>query len=64
VTKRTEAEIPDWVYWKAQDRYGYWHGFELRPRAGNKYWNTSGQRTFTGQGDPNPNWRDTLQEVE
>jgi len=66
MTKQTTTEVPDWAKWKAQDANGLWHVFEDKPDFDIGYyeWYTFGSPMLRiGEGDPNPNWRDTLVEL-
>jgi len=66
MTKTTTTEVPDQAKWKAQDADGLWHAFYDKPNEDINYgeWYVLGSRMmFIGEGDPNPNWRDTLEEL-
>lgn len=61
-----ETEVPDWVEWVVQDKDGKWEGHKYKPEPDNEYgdWNSWGQYITIGQGDPNPNWRESLYKIE
>ena len=55
------AGAPDWAQWKAQDSQGDWYLFSDEPSKAELLWCREGGRfSFSGIGEPNPNWRDTL----
>ncbi len=59
----TGTSLPQWVEWVAQDRNGSWWGFEHEPNEGDCSWyeNEVGRYIRLSDGNPNPNWQQTLQ---
>lgn len=55
--------LPDWVAWIAQDATGTWWGYEVQPQEYDQGWyeNELGRYIRIWEGDPNPDWRNTLQ---
>jgi hypothetical protein len=54
------AGAPDWAKYKAQDESGSYYWFECAPMMALSGWTTtSGLSAFSGNGSPNPNWRET-----
>lgn len=59
------VQVPDWVKWVAQDEDGTWVAYEIKPHSTSIYWHVPiGQWESLFNGHPNPNWRETLREVE
>jgi len=62
------VQVPDWAKWVAQDKNGDWWCYERMPRIsdmGPFEWSFSGgDCELLGTFEPNPNWRETLREVE
>ena len=60
------VQVPDWVTHFAQNADGHWRVFEIEPKEGERDWVSIGfwRHRFIFNGDPNPNWRETLREVE
>lgn len=56
---------PAWVRWIAQDSNGNWWGFEHEPNQGGYSWyeNEVGRYVRLAEGEPNPQWTQTLQQV-
>jgi hypothetical protein len=63
-------ERPEWpsnerYRWMAQDANGNWFAFSVRPRTAARVWQVGESGTswiMICQGEPNPNWRDTVME--
>lgn len=59
------VQVPDWAKWVAQDQDGGWWAHELEPDTRHAMWQNDGRISFICRGMPaNPNWRETLREVE
>ena len=60
------VQVPDWVTRIAQDKSGDWFMYENRPISSKDYWVADGGKweTLVLCCEPNPNWRETLREVE
>ena len=55
------AGAPEWAKYKAQGESGSYYWFECAPMMALSDWMTiSGLSAFSGNGSPNPNWRETL----
>ncbi len=56
---------PAWVRWIAQDADGAWWGYSVEPLQHDTGWyeNEVGRCLALGRGEPNPDWRETLQGV-
>lgn len=65
MTKQTTTQVPDEYKWKAQDDMGFWYAFTAKPTPvdSDQCWRVMGAFIELGQGDPNPNWRDSLEEI-
>lgn len=60
------VQVPDWAKWVAQDEGGDWCVYESRPVDSKTSWFPTDKRLAmcVAGGSPNPNWRETLREVE
>ena len=55
-----EVEIPDWVKWIAQDKDGWWYGFERQPQRHMDSWGTAGHEILLANGPKPENWKEEL----
>ena len=64
------SEAPPWAMWMAQTKRGVWWWEESKPVPCHDFYKCldsvghidfTKRRIFAKQGNPNPNWRDTLQ---
>jgi hypothetical protein len=58
-------EIPDWALWLAQDADGAWWAYEAEPNRHDTGWyeNEVGRYRRLWQGDPDPDWPNTLKRL-
>ncbi len=63
--KNDFTEYPRWVRWIAQDESGVWWGFEVEPNLSHNGWyeNELGRYVRLADGEPDRQWRKTLQAV-
>jgi len=56
---------PDWACWLAQDADGAWWGYSVEPLQAQTHWyeNEVGRYRRLAQGNPNPDWRNTLKRL-
>ena len=59
---RFREGLPEWVHWVAQDASGTWWGFEAEPNKGHSFWyeNEVGRYVRLGEGEINPDWKESL----
>ena len=60
------ATLPAWVCWLAQDADGVWWGYEVEPLQRDHGWyeNELGRQMRLQQEAVNPDWAETLRQVE
>ena len=59
------VQVPDWVTHIAQDEDGCWGVYDCKPVKSTCCWMPNGRYlVYPYDSVPNPNWRETLREVE
>jgi len=61
-SKPSWNDAPDRAMWAAQDKNGEWWWYSGKPDAHRNIWSVSEDRCDTLDAEPNPNWRDTLEQ--
>ena len=58
------VQVPDWTTRVAQDEDGTWFAYSGVIWPLTDCWDTNGHNFMVYRGPRNPNWRETLREVE